>query len=404
MLSWIASFFTGGKRPAQADDDEDEQRANKRQCIGLEINHHLGVDQDAWDEACKEFKYDPADEEEWNDVEYDPLKLSKKDAKALEKLGVISLNRIMEQQRAAADQEEELESYIDKIYESMTTIQLEKELKKRKAKAGGTEMELKERLEALVKEEHEAPDYLTNGVLLELQESWNHEPSIEGGPTVKHIFSRPIALLSEPAGRGTPTVAIPQDAALANNGAWLKSRGTKQDIKMLDAFMAEIQGRDTPGHASDRFYLKLRASEADYNIQAVLAPPTTTWGKVTKESFAGMDEDEQRFFLWEALGVGNALCYYLTPSHEALQVRDFKAEEAVPEDWQTRWPEAGDLQEAQNAMQEEWVERKDKVQEPLEPLIYMVPGNDAMPTNPYFALGVTKNGNIAGYVGVLVWT
>jgi len=55
-------------------------------------------------------------------------------------------------------------------------------------------------------------------------------------------------------------------------------------------------------------------------------------------------------------------------------------------------------------MQEEWVERKDKVQEPLEPLIYMVPGNDAMPTNPYFALGVTKNGNIAGYVGVLVWT
>ena len=98
--------------------------------------------------------------------------------------------------------------------------------------------------------------------------------------------------------------------------------------------------------------------------------------------------------LISCLGIGKVLSEYLVETDDHIKVWDFKLQDAVGE---------GDC-EAADELEDKWDSALEAATEQLEPLHYLVTEQDTMSENPYFAVGVTPNGNVAGYVSSLVWT
>jgi len=353
-------------------------------------------DEDAVDEApaAKRRRTAPAEEPEIEDEAYDALKISAKDAKLLDSLGVTSLSAI---ENEATERQEQLDAYdelIDEVAE-MDFKALKDLLKKYNVTAGKTVEAAREQAEDEICEKREA---LENNLasparafLLAMQVDWTPDMIT---PLPLHIFKAPYGSIST----GKLEVIVPQPACLHDSGAWLKSKETKADLVLLENFYSCIQATPNAADPRDRYHVGMR-SDGDASVVPLLAPLSSECKGMTQAVFEKLTEEERSEVVCSCLGLGDVLQTYLESSHDALRAIDWQVEEESERAGRTFSDVEDDWDGAVEAAMEDLV-----VSATGEPLHYLVTETDTMADNPYFAVGISPNGNLVGYCTNLVWT
>lgn len=144
-------------------------------------------------------------------------------------------------------------------------------------------------------------------------------------------------------------------------------------------------------------------SDGDTFPMPILAPPVR---ELTKQELDGLDGPQRRRFMLESVGLGAVLteCYMQT-TQSRLECYDDCIEAALPPDWASQL--CDDRDEAIFMLREEWEQEMGEALSPLEtggPLYCAVTIPDMASCNPYFMLGITKHGNVAGLMTSLTWT
>lgn len=212
-------------------------------------------------------------------------------------------------------------------------------------------------------------------------------------PLPKHVFRQPLGLLRHQQ----TLIAVPQGSVLRGLD-WLGQTGTKQDLKALGRIGRLIMGSAQNGPC---WYVKF-GSEGDAFPVPILAPPVR---KLTQQEREGLNSVQRRSFVLESVGLGAVLTeHYIRSTHRKLECYDDCVEKGLPPDWTSKLCE--DRDEAIFMLREEWERDMDEALSPLEaggPLCYAVT-TEVSSCNPYFMLGITKHGNVAGLMTSLTWT
>jgi hypothetical protein len=198
------------------------------------------------------------------------------------------------------------------------------------------------------------------------------------------VFTGPYGQIATSQGPGAQHIAIPQQACLQGQGAWLKQSSTQADLQTL-AEVARVLG-PLPGEDCDAFYPASRG-DGDAQLACILAPLAPQHRKVTPAAFAALREAEQLQLACDSLGIGENLQEYLA-RRGGMEVEVYNL---------------ADLANGDEALIDELYANLEEALAPLGQLCH-ISVEDVAVMQPCFAVGVTPNGNVAGYWATIVRT
>ena len=382
LLSAISGFFGFGEAAVP-------HRKRLRDAAGTDIapaKRQRGTnddDDDEWDQEIED--------------EYDPTVLSEDDAALLDSLGVLSYAKWQKKIEASSDEKREIWETMNEDDPKVLKKMLRRLNIPHSAKADIED--LRDLLEEQYNKEDEGED-MSLGDLVDIQENFTDGVMDDTEPMPKHVFKSAIGLLNSSKGKNARRVAVAQEACLEDGGKWLKRKGTKDDLKDLEALAQEF--RPMSNGPGDRWHLP--GGDADGTLIPMLAPLAAPHSNVTQASFSKMEQGEAKKVVLDSLGVGLNLRAWLSNRGKELQVWDHVAEQAVEE--MKQWKKVYDTDDIDDAImykKEEWEAQLTEVLKPFGEMQHCV-ASDAMTVRPYFAFGVTKNGNVAGYFSTMVCT
>ena len=142
------------------------------------------------------------------------------------------------------------------------------------------------------------------------------------------------------------------------------------------------------------------SSEGDAWIVPIIAPLAAECKGMTQEAFEQLPTKERTEVVCKCLGIGDVLGgYYLRTSSTGLAAWDWTLEN----DSERLGIDRDDLEDEWDGALEATL--KDLVvSSKADPLHCLVTIPDICSENPYFAIGISPNGNMVGYCSSLVWT
>jgi len=390
LLDSIKGFFGFGSvgQKRQRSDDAEPQPSAKRP------RAETDDDDEVWEQGIED--------------EYDPTVLSDEDANTLQRLGVTPFKVLLERTSASSAEKRE-------IWETMMSDDADvlRALLKKLKLEHTAKMSLEE-LRGLLDDEYEkalekAPpssEEISIGDLVEVQDDWASSIAANVDPMPKHIFKSPYGLVRTSTGKQSKRVAVSQEASCRDNdGKWLQQKGTIKDLLDMEAIAEEFHPTPDPTseYKGDRWHLP--GGDGDGTLIPMMAPLAAAHSNVTQKIFAKMTDRQRKKVLGDSLGVGLHLQEFLSENGMELSVWDDMAEQAVQEteNWEKLY-ETDEMDEAIWKKQEEWGAQLEVATEPLGMLHHLACSESGIVVLPYFAFGVTKNGNCAGYFSVRVHT